>query len=63
MACHEKCEGAEREYCIAQNSLVNWMKEREYQFPRRKLWGDFLATNYYIRMLNGINDDTGHESF
>ena len=62
LACQDKREGAEREDCIAQNSLSKWMQEREYQFPRHSLWGGILAPNYYIRMLNGINYDSHHES-
>ncbi len=61
LACQDKREGAEREDCIAQNSLSEWMQEREYQFPRHSLWGGILAPNYYIRMLNGINYDSHHE--
>ena len=61
LACQDKREGAEREDCIAQNSLSKWMQEREYQFPRHSLWGGILAPNYYIRMLNGINYDSHHE--
>lgn len=44
--------------CLQINTLQSWMNENsaKYTFPRRGVWGGTLHPNYYVRMLNGIND-------
>eukprot|EP00980_Cylindrotheca_fusiformis_P014751 scaffold4019_cov69-Cylindrotheca_fusiformis.AAC.1 len=47
-----------RNKCVSENSLENWMKPNNIkrQYPRNNIWGGILHPNYYVRMLNGIND-------
>ena len=47
--------------CYQANTMNIWMDNStsislKYQYPRRNSWGGILAPNYYVRMLNGIND-------
>jgi hypothetical protein len=48
----------DRANCTSKNSLEEWMKTGNLpkQFPRKNSWGGTLYPNYYVRMLNGIND-------
>lgn len=43
---------------VAKNCLEEWMKagNLEKQFPRNNIRGGILYPNFYVRMLNGVND-------
>eukprot|EP00980_Cylindrotheca_fusiformis_P015301 scaffold4266_cov83-Cylindrotheca_fusiformis.AAC.6 len=53
-----RCQREKYTDCISNNTLEEWMKPKNLamQYPRNGKFGGTLYPNYYVRMLNGIND-------